>query len=113
MCSGCSGDYAGDFEELGDSVNESRSNTGPASWDRPKDGENRLSDERVGGFEDGLNAQWSSSRTSVPGFRAESGAEVCEILVTATHIVEIRIFAVNSERTTEFLEKRDRKCLRP
>jgi hypothetical protein len=101
MCSGCSGDYAGDFEELSDSVSESSFSTGPAFWDRPKGDGNRLSDERVGGFEDNWDAQWSSSR---PGFRAENGAETCEIFVNATHIVEIRVFAVDSERMREFLE---------
>jgi hypothetical protein len=104
MCSGCSGDYAGDFEELSDSVSESSSTTGPAFWDRPKGDGNRLSDERVGGFEDNWDAQWASSRTSAPSFRAENRAEICEIFVHATHIVEVRVFAVDSERMREFLE---------
>jgi hypothetical protein len=104
MCSGCSGDYAGDSEELGDSVSESSSSIGPVCWGRPKGDGNRLSDESVGGFEDSVNTQWISSRTSVPGFRAENGAETCEIFVNETHIVEIRIFAVGSERMREFLE---------
>jgi hypothetical protein len=112
MCSGCSGDYAGDFEELGDSVSESSSSTGPECWDRPKGDGNVLSDESVGGFEVSVNTQWISSRTSVPGFGAENGAEICEIFVNETHIVEIRVFAVDSERMKEFLEKRNRKCLR-
>ena len=104
MCSGCSGDYAGDFEGLGDSVSESSSSTGPVCWGRPKGDGNRLSDESVGGFEDSVNTQWISSRTSVPGFRAENGPETCEIFVNATHTVEIRVFAVDSERMREFLE---------
>lgn len=104
MCSGCSGSYAGDFEELGDSVSESSSGTGPAFWDRPTRDGNWLCDERVGGFEGSLNTQWISSRISVPGFRAENGAEICEIFVYATHIVEIRVFAVDSERMRKFLE---------
>jgi len=49
MCSGCSGDYAGDFEGLGDSVSESSSSTGPVCWGRPIGDGNRLSDESVGG----------------------------------------------------------------
>jgi hypothetical protein len=104
MCSGCSGDYAGDFEELGDLVSESSSSTGPECWGRPKGDGNRLGDERVGGFEDSVNTQWISSRTSVPGFRAENGAEICEIFVNETHIVEMRVFAVDSERMRKFLE---------
>jgi hypothetical protein len=104
MCSGCSGDYTGDFEELSDSVSESSFGTGPECWDRPKGDGNGLSDESVGGFEDNWDAKWSSSRTSVPGLRAENGAETCEIFVNETHIVEIRVFAVDSERMRKFLE---------
>ena len=106
MCSGCSGDYAGDFEELGDSVSESSSSTGAACWDRPKGDRNGLSDESDGGFEDNWDAQWISSRTSVPACRAENGAEICEIFVNETHIVEIRVVAVDSERMRKFLEDR-------
>jgi hypothetical protein len=104
MCSGCSGDYAGDFEEPCDSVSESSSNNASAYGDRPKGNGNRLSDEVAGGFEDRLHAHGSSSRTDLPVSRSENGAETCEVLVNATHIVEIRVFAINSERMREFLE---------
>jgi hypothetical protein len=104
MCSGCSGDYAGDFEEPGDSMSESSSNNGSAYVDRPKGNGNRLSEEGAGGFEDSLDAPWSPSLIDLQGSRSENGAETCEILVHATHIVEIRVFAVNSQRMTEFRE---------
>jgi hypothetical protein len=90
MCSGCSGDYAGGFEELGDFADELSSSYEPAGWDRQKGDGNRLGDERIGGFEDNLNGQWSSSRTDLPGSTDGNGAEICEILVSATHIMEIR-----------------------
>jgi hypothetical protein len=104
MCSGCSGDYAGGFEELGDPVNKASSSDGPAGWDRPKEDGNRLSAERVRGFEDSPSAQWSSQRTHLLGSKRENDAESCEILVSATHIVEIRVFRVNSARVRELLE---------
>jgi hypothetical protein len=104
MCSGCSGDYAGGFEELGDPVDKASSSDGPAGWDRPKEDENRLSAERVRGFEDSPSAQWSSQRTHLLGSKRENDAESCEILVSATHIVEIRVFRVNSARMRELLE---------
>jgi hypothetical protein len=105
MCSGCSGDYAGGFEELGEPVNKASSGDGPAGWDRPKEeDENRPSAERVRGFEDSPSAQWSSQRTHLPGPIRENGAESYEILVSATHIVEIRVFGVNSDRMSELLE---------
>ena len=105
MCSGCSGDYAGGFEELGDPVDKASSSDGPAGWDRPKEeDENRPSAERVRGFEDSPSAQWSSRRTNLLGSIDEKGAENYEILVSATHIVEIRVFGVNSARMRELLE---------
>ena len=104
MCSGCSGDYAEGFEELGEPVNKASSGDGPAGWDRPKEDENGLSAERVRGFEDGTNSQRSSQRNNLPGPIRENGAESYEILVSATRIVEIRVFGVNSERMRELLE---------
>jgi hypothetical protein len=104
MCSGCSGDYAGGFEELGEPVNEASSSDRQAGWDRPKEDGNRLSAARVRGFEDGTSAQWSSQRTNLPGSIRENDAESYEILVSATHIVEIRVFGVNSDRMSELLE---------
>jgi hypothetical protein len=104
MCSGCSGDYAGGFEELGESANKASSGDGPAGWDRPKEDGNRLSAETVRGFEDSPSAQWSSQRTNLLGSIRENGAESSEILVSATHIVEIRVFRVNSARMRELLE---------
>jgi hypothetical protein len=104
MCSGCSGDYAGGFEELGEPFNKESSGDGPAGWDRSKEDGNRLSAERVRGFEDSPSAQWSSQRSNLRGSVRENGAESYEILVSATHIVEIRVFGVNSARMRELLE---------
>jgi hypothetical protein len=104
MCSGCSGDYAGGFEELGEPVNKASSGDGPAGWDWPKEDGNGLSAERVRGFEDSPSAQWSSQCTHLPSPIRENGVESYEILVSATHIVEIRVFGVNSARMRELLE---------
>jgi hypothetical protein len=104
MCSGCSGDYAGGFEELGDPVNKGSSSDRQAGWDRPKEDGNRLSAERVRGFEDSQSAQWSPQGTNLLGPIRENGAESCEILVSATQIVEIRVFGVNSASMRELLE---------
>ena len=104
MCSGCSGDYAGGFEELGEPVNKASSGDGSAGLDRSKEDGNRLTAERVAGFEDSRSAQWSLPRTNLLGSIHENGAESCEILVSATHIVEIRVFGVNSASMRELLE---------
>jgi hypothetical protein len=102
MCSGCSGDYAGGFEELGDPVNKASSSDGPAGWDRPKEDGNRRSAETVRGFEDSTSA--SPQRSNLLGPIRENGAESCEILVSATQILEIRVFGVNSASMRELLE---------
>jgi hypothetical protein len=104
MCSGCSGDYAGGFEELGDPVNKASSSDGPTGCDRSKEDGNRLSAVRARGFEDSPGAQWSSQRSNLPGSVRENGAVSYEILVSATQIVEIRVFRVNSARMRELLE---------
>ena len=104
MCSGCSGDYGWGFEDLDDPVNEESSGDGPAGWDRPKEEGNPLSAERVRGFEDSANSQWSSERNNLPGPIRENGAENYELLVSATHIVEIRAFGINSEGMRKLLE---------
>jgi len=106
MCSGCSGDYAWGFEDLDDPVNEESSSNGPTCWNRAKEGGNRLSAERVAGLEDSPRAQRGSQRGNLlgPGSVRESGLEGCEMLVTATHIVEIRVFGIDSERMRELLE---------
>jgi len=106
MCSGCSGDYAWGFEDLDDPVNEGSSSDGPTCWNRAKEGGNRLSAERVAGFEDSPRAQWGSQRSNLlgPGSAGENGLEGCEVLVTATHIVEIRAFGINSEGMRKLLE---------
>lgn len=90
MCSGCSGDYAGgfdsdDFEEpIDDTRNNARlagfSRTNPAlqsNW-----GETSLAERRDGG---------------PSGMELREGAwEACEILVTDTQIVEIRVIAATA-----------------
>ena len=80
MCSGCSGDYAGGFDsdDLDDPIAEAGDDTTSASFD----GETGLA-EVIGGGPAGLE---------VP----EGASESCEILVTGTQIIEIRVISVNS-----------------
>lgn len=82
MCSGCSGDYAGGFEsdDPGDGVFDSSGIPSSASLhEEPETG--------LGGWR-GQGAE---------GFPVqEDGAENCEILVSGTRIIEIRVIPVKS-----------------
>lgn len=97
MCSGCSGGYPGDYEELDECIGESSFRETRASPQWPKSEWNGPSDERLGGFEDASNAQGISLRSDSPDSISQNRAETCEIFVSATHIVEIRVFGVDCE----------------
>jgi hypothetical protein len=93
MCSGCSGDYAGgfDFDDpddpiagAGDGAFSARlRGTSETDLGETDLGEKDLAEGTGGGL-----AGWE-----VP----EDGLESCEILVTGTHIVEIRVISANSQ----------------
>jgi hypothetical protein len=74
MCSGCSGNYAGDFDEFGDPA-------GP--WDEA---------------ESFTAEDWGSTQGRGSD---ESTAGVCEILLSATRIIEIRMIAADRYEINE------------
>jgi hypothetical protein len=74
MCSGCSGDYAGDFDDSGEPAGEGAGGVIPRSW-----GE--------------LNALQSRD---LPAPSGDGSGEICEILVSAARIVEIRVIEAHS-----------------
>jgi hypothetical protein len=98
MCSGCSGDYAGgfDFDDPDDPIAGAGDCAASASFRGTSDmhlGETDLSETDLGETDlaegtDGGPAGWE-----VP----EESLESCEILVTGTHIVEIRVISANSQ----------------
>lgn len=96
MCSGCSGDYAGGFDsdDPHDPIADAGDGVFSASFRGTSDtdlGENDLSEKGSG--ETDL-AQGTGGGAA--GWEAlEDASEICEILVTGTHIVEIRVIAAN------------------
>jgi len=96
MCSGCSGDYAGEFDDAGEPA---------ADWEKPNalagncgesDGqESQRKPDKTRAFEaeSPLPEDWRSA--IAPGPKDESAAGVCEILVSETRIIEIRMIAAN------------------
>ena len=102
MCSACSGDYAGDFENYGEPADDSGG--GQPSWacGGPEANENRFRTEGAGSFEANSNSEWDSQSGRPPGAKGESAGEIYEIMVSATRIVEIRVIGANSEEIKEF-----------
>ena len=111
MCSGCAGDYPGDFEDSDESPAGSVEN-GAAAWrgGGPGPVESRLSAEGAASFE--AKPNWearSEARSKLAGHphskfegAGEGGdGEDCEILVSETQIVEIRVIRAHCEETGE------------
>ena len=102
MCSSCSGDYDGDFEEPGEPEADSGDGDHAAgTCGDPEAGRNWLGTEGMGGFEANWDSESNSQSASPPGSKHESAGENCEIVVSATRIVEIRIVRANSEQIRE------------
>lgn len=90
MCSGCSGDYAGDFEDSGESPGVSERGD-DAGWKLEADGP-RLDAAQPGRFEVDADSEGNSRRARfLPGCPNSSAGDICDILVSATRIVEIRV----------------------
>jgi hypothetical protein len=102
VCSACSGDYAGDFENYGEPADDSGG--GQRSWacGEPEANENRFRTEGAGGFEANANSEWEAQSASPPGAKDGCAGEIYEIMVSATRIVEIRVIEANSEEIKEF-----------
>ena len=102
VCSACSGDYAGGFEDSGEPMVDldhrySRQECPGSTEERT----NHPGDGGMGSFEDQLN-QWNSRSESLTRAASENGGEICEIFVSATRIIEIREVRANSQDIREF-----------
>lgn len=96
VCSGCSGDYAGDFEDSGELGADSGGSDCPlGSGGQKERQENRPSTEEAGSVEDSVDSECDWRSASAPGESGESAGEICEIMVSATRIVEVRVITAN------------------
>jgi hypothetical protein len=113
MCSGCSGDYAGGFDSddpddpIADAGDRAASasfrgtsdtylgdtHLGETDWGNAHLGETDLSERDLGETDLAGGADGGPAGLEV----REDGLESCEILVTGTHIVEIRVISANSQ----------------
>lgn len=104
MCSGCSGDYTGDFEGSGEETDDRAvSNESPSTKTWP--GANRHALERYD-FEPPAHREENSQLESSPRAENAGGEEICEIVVSATRIVEIRVITANPEEVFEFSNRK-------
>ena len=107
MCSGCSGDYTGDFEDCGEPTVERRGGSLPRSWDETELHAKRLGRQGRGGFEADSNSQSNSQPGDLRGWNGAGAEESCEILVSATRIVEIRVIEAKSAYAGEIRGRRE------
>lgn len=102
MCSGCSGDYDGDFEDCDESPGDS-SEGDPPAWicGEPEEARTGLSAGNAGSFEAEWDAEANSQSASLQRARGESAGEICEIRVSATQIVEMRVIKAKCREIKE------------
>lgn len=98
MCSGCSGDYAGGFDsdDPDDLIADAEDRATSASFRGTGDthlGETGLGERDFGETDLAEGTDGGPAGLEVP----EDALESCEILVTGTHIVEIRVIPANSQ----------------
>ncbi len=96
MCSGCSGDYAGGFEsddpdseDPDDPIASAGDGATSASFGGTSEAE--LGDMDLGETDFAQGMGGGTAGLEVP----DDSSEICEILVTSTHIVEIRVISAN------------------
>jgi hypothetical protein len=98
MCSGCSGDYAGgfDFDDPDDPI--AGAGDGAFSASLRGTSETDLGEAGLGETDLGKTDLAEGMGGGVAGWEVpEDGLESCEILVTGTHIIEIRVISANSQ----------------
>jgi len=102
MCSGCSGDYAGEFDDSGEPAADSCEAEGPAgNRDRPREEGNQRRPENAQRFEASATSGGDSQLAGMSGRKDERAGDIREILVSETRIIEILVIAANN---TEFKE---------
>ena len=104
MCSGCAGDYEGDFEfEHGAGPGCSADDGHRAAWpcggfDEPAP---ELDANGAGGFEAEEHSESNPQSRSGRWGRGARSSEICEITVSATRIIEIRVITAEGVENTD------------
>jgi hypothetical protein len=95
MCSGCAGEYAGGFDDPGECAADG-DGANSLTWNcgEPDQQRSQPPAEETRGFEPKVTSR-GDRHAIARASSDESSSDVWEILVTGTHIVEIRIIAAN------------------
>jgi len=95
MCSGCAGDYAGGFDP-DDPDSDDRDDPMADAGDGAASGSFRGTRETLSNPDLGATDVAQGMGGGRAGLEApDDSSEICEILVTGTHIVEIRVISAN------------------
>lgn len=97
MCSGCSGDYAGGFDDTG----EPTAGSGEVNWQtwncgEPDEPGSQQIPEKTRAFEGNAPARREWQSAAVPPPSDQHAGDVCEILVSGTRIIEIRMIEASN-----------------
>ena len=105
MCSGCSGDYDGEFDDSGESSPDWGEDNRPA-WNcgEPQEQGNPRNSRETRGLESGSNSKRDPQSAIVSGLGEDGAADVWEILVSGARITEIRVMAANGGRISELAQ---------
>ena len=94
VCSGCSGEYAGGFDDPGErAADGDGANSLIGNCGEPDGQRSQPPSEKTRGFETKMRR--GNGQAIARGLSDESVADVWEILVSGTQIVEIRMIAAN------------------
>src|SRR5690349_16624309 len=95
MCSGCSGEYAGGFDDPGErAADGDGANSLAWNWGEPDKQGSQPPSEETRGFEPKMPSR-GERHAIARGSSGESSPDVWEILVSGTQILEIRVIAAN------------------
>lgn len=102
MCSGCSGDYPGGFDDTG----EPTAGSPEVNWEtwncgEPDEPRRQRTPEETRAFEgiEPVRGEWQSATAT--GLNDQRVGDVCEILVSGTRIIEIRMIEANDGELDE------------
>jgi hypothetical protein len=104
VCSGCSGDYAGGFEDSSERASDCGDDNRPRGNCRESQAQGGRKTRNMHAFEGAWNSQGDPQSAIVSGLGNESAADFCEILVSARRIMEIRVIAANGGRISELAQ---------
>jgi len=102
VCSGCSGEYDGEFDDSDESSPDwGEDNRRPWNCGEPQEQGSPRNSREARDLEGGSNSKRDPQSAIVSGLGEEGAADVWEILVSGARITEIRVIAANGGGISE------------